>query len=101
MKLIPRETRVRKVLNAAYEILSTVLCHELKEIGRAIILCGKPYRVPGYPMHHFVYYESIKRELKTIGKTRPIYDCRCDERLIPKDDEYTCLGYTGLLEELE
>ena len=25
----------------------------------------------------FVYYESIKRELKT----EPIYDCRCDERL--------------------
>ena len=24
-----------------------------------------------------VYYESIKRELKT----RPIYECRCDERL--------------------
>jgi hypothetical protein len=25
----------------------------------------------------FVYYKSIKRELKR----RPIYDCRCDERL--------------------
>jgi hypothetical protein len=44
-----------------------------------------------------VYYESIKREVKT----RPIYDCRCDERLKPKDDEPTCLVYTGLLEELE
>jgi hypothetical protein len=40
---------------------------------------------------------SIKRELKT----RPIYDCRCDElRLKPKDDESTCLTYTGLLEDL-
>jgi hypothetical protein len=29
----------------------------------------------------------MKRELKT----RPIYDCRCDERLKPKDDESTCL----------
>ncbi len=27
--------------------------------------------------------KSIKRELKT----RPIYDCRCDERLEPKYDE--------------
>jgi hypothetical protein len=27
-----------------------------------------------------VYYESIKRELKT----RPIYECRCDERLEPE-----------------
>ena len=41
--------------------------------------------------------KSIKRELKT----RPIYDCRCDERLKPKDDESTCLTYTGLIEELE
>jgi hypothetical protein len=41
--------------------------------------------------------KSIKRELKT----RPIYDCRYDERLKPKDDESTFLGYTGLLEELE
>ncbi len=39
--------------------------------------------------------KSIKRELWT----RPIYDCRCDERLKPKDDESTCLAYTGLLDE--
>jgi hypothetical protein len=41
--------------------------------------------------------KSIKRDLKT----RPIYDCRCDERLEPKYDEFKCLTYTGLLEELE
>ncbi len=34
-------------------------------------------------------------------KTRPVYDCRCDERLEPKNDESTFLVYTGLLEELE
>ncbi len=39
----------------------------------------------------------MKRELKT----RPIYDCRCDERLKTKAEESTRLGYTGLLEELE
>ena len=44
-----------------------------------------------------VYYKSIKREVKTS----PICDCRCDERLKPKDDASTCLTYTGLLEELE
>jgi hypothetical protein len=33
----------------------------------------------------FVYYELIKRELKI----RPIYECRCDERLKTKDDEST------------
>ncbi len=34
-------------------------------------------------------------------KTRPIYECRCDERLKPKGEESTCLVYTGLLGELE
>jgi len=44
-----------------------------------------------------VYYESIKRELKI----RPIYECRCDERLQTKTKEFTRLTYTGLLVELE
>ncbi len=44
-----------------------------------------------------VYYESMKRELKT----RPIYECRCDERLKTKAEESTRLAYTGLLGELE
>ncbi len=45
----------------------------------------------------FVYYESIKRELKS----RLIYECRCDERLKTKAEESTRLAYTGLLGELE
>jgi hypothetical protein len=49
------------------------------------------------PIVKLFIFKSIKRELKT----RPIYDCRCDERLEPKCDEFTCLTYTGLLEELE
>jgi hypothetical protein len=48
-------------------------------------------------MRVFVYYQPIKGELKT----RLINDCRYDERLKPKDDESTCLVYTGFLEELE
>ncbi len=44
-----------------------------------------------------VYYESIKRELKT----RLIYECRCDERLKTKVEESTRLTYTGLIGELE
>jgi hypothetical protein len=32
----------------------------------------------------------MKRELKT----KPIYECRCDERLKPKGEESTCLAYT-------
>jgi hypothetical protein len=35
-----------------------------------------------------VYYESIKRELKT----RPIYECRCDERPQSKAEESTLLA---------
>ncbi len=45
----------------------------------------------------FVYYESIKRDLKI----KPISECRCDERLKNKYEESTHLGYTGLFGELE
>ncbi len=38
-----------------------------------------------------VYYGVIKRELKR----RPIYECRCDERIKTKDDGSTLLTYTG------
>jgi hypothetical protein len=44
-----------------------------------------------------VYYESINRDLKI----RWIYECRCDERLQTKTTEFTRLGYTGLVVELE
>jgi hypothetical protein len=37
--------------------------------------------------HHVVYYGSIKREIKT----RPIYECRYDERLKTKVEESTGL----------
>ncbi len=40
-----------------------------------------------------VYYESIKRELKT----RLIYEYRCDERLKTKNEESTRLADTGLV----
>jgi hypothetical protein len=45
----------------------------------------------------FLYYESIKQDLKT----RPINDCRYDERLKTKVEESTRLVYTGLFGELE
>jgi hypothetical protein len=44
-----------------------------------------------------LYHESIKRE----QKTRPINECRCDERLKTKTEESTRLTYTGLIVELE
>jgi hypothetical protein len=45
----------------------------------------------------FLYYESIKRELMT----RPINECRYDERLKTKPEEPTRLAYTGLIGELK
>ena len=42
-----------------------------------------------------VYYESIKRELKI----KPVYECRCDERLQTKTKRFTLLSYTGLVVE--
>ena len=44
-----------------------------------------------------VYYESLKREIKT----KPINEFRCDERLKTKFEESTCFGYTLLCAELE
>ena len=44
-----------------------------------------------------VCYESRKREIKT----RPIYECRFDERLKSKTEESMRLAYTGLFVELE
>ncbi len=45
----------------------------------------------------FVYYESIKRELKT----EPMYECQCDERLKSRVEESTRLTCTRLVGELE
>jgi hypothetical protein len=44
-----------------------------------------------------VCYETRKRQLKI----RPIYECRYDERLKTKVEEFTLLTYTGLIEGLE
>ena len=49
------------------------------------------------PDDNLVYNKSIKRELKI----KPIYECRCDERLKTKAEESTRLTYTRLLVELE
>jgi hypothetical protein len=48
-------------------------------------------------MSKLLYYESINRE----PKTRPIHECRCNERLKTKAEESTRLIYNGLLGELE
>ena len=54
-------------------------------------------KVSGTREFFFVYYESIKRELKI----RCIYECRCDERLQTTTKKFTCLTYTGLVVKVE
>ena len=39
--------------------------------------------------------------MKLNLKTRPLYECRCDERLKTKVEESTCLVYSVLFGELE
>jgi hypothetical protein len=39
--------------------------------------------------------------IKRDPNIRPIYECRCDERLKGKDEGSTCLTYTGLRVGLE
>jgi hypothetical protein len=63
------------------------------------------------PIHEVIYYESRKREVKTIYdynlvvyyksrkreiKIRLMDESRCDERLKGRVQEGTCLTYTGL-----
>jgi hypothetical protein len=39
----------------------------------------------------------IRKNPNKKVKTRPMNECRCDERLKTKTEESTLLGYTGLL----
>jgi hypothetical protein len=57
-----------------------------------VILHIPPDVVDDTLFSEFVYDEEIKRE----SKRRPIYECRCDERLKGKAEGPTRLGYTGL-----
>jgi hypothetical protein len=52
--------------------------------------------IQNHPKLVVVYY-SINRDLKT----RPIYECRCNERLKTKVEESTRITYTVFLVELE
>jgi hypothetical protein len=44
-----------------------------------------------------VYHESLRRDLKT----KPINECRCDDRLKTRVEESTRLGFPRLVTELE
>ena len=59
-------------------------------------VCGIIYFEFQFPII-VVYYESLKREVKT----KPIYEFRCDERLQTKSEEFTRLTCTLLCAELE
>ena len=53
----------------------------------------KPQVEDSARLKYTVYYVSRKRDLKT----RPIYECRCDERRKTKSEKPTHLTYTGFL----
>ncbi len=55
------------------------------------------FEILGGTSFYWIYYESIKRELKR----RLIYEYRCNERLKTKTGEFTRLSDTGLVVELE
>jgi hypothetical protein len=46
-------------------------------------------------------YMYMKNKHAVTDHLRPIYECRCDDRLKPKGEESTRLTYSGLLGELE
>ncbi len=84
------------------------VCLKVEEILMLVMLRMShefiEYRRVSYPdtplsifIPEIVYYESIKRELKI----KPIYECRCDERLQTKTKRFTRLSYTGSVVELE
>ena len=45
----------------------------------------------------YVYYESIKRE----WKTKPIYECRCDERLKSRVGHVFIMNYVVYYESIK
>jgi hypothetical protein len=68
----------------------SLLTYTLKYISLEDGLRSETIRWTYIPVgfHFVVYYESIKRE----PKTRPIYECRCDERLTKKFTRLSCTG---------
>jgi hypothetical protein len=70
-----------------------------EEMLAAVMLAAVIHRLIDDFTHGSIslYYELIKRE----PKTRPVNECRCDERLKTKAEESTRLAYTGWLGELE
>jgi hypothetical protein len=54
-----------------------------------------------YPLPPFHLTSPPHIVSKREVKIKPIYECRCDERLKTKAEESTRLTYTGLLGELE
>jgi hypothetical protein len=53
---------------------------ETLHTNSSVCVSHSPFSSEKKGLHRDRYYESIKRELKT----RPIYECRCDERLKTK-----------------
>ncbi len=68
----------------------------LLSLALALLIHNK-HKTLNIILEHVVFYESIKRKLKT----KYICGCRCYERLQPNTKKFTCLAYTELVLELE
>ena len=55
----------------------------------------EPFHLVPFVRYSVVTASVIEKE------TKPIYECRCDERLKTRVEESTRLGYTQLVGELE
>jgi hypothetical protein len=61
-----------------------------------------PQQVARRATGHFQPCFPVTRPVsRPVFPSKPIYECRCDERLKTKAEESTRLVYTGLLVELE
>jgi hypothetical protein len=74
-----------------------VSTHEAKNVCQSLADQVLSLRILGDEAFCVVYYESINREVKI----KPIYECRCDERLQTKTKRFTRLSHAGLVVELE
>ncbi len=64
-------------------------------MGECEFVTRKMFRL--YFCSFYVCYESRNREVKT----KPMYECRCDERRKTKTEKSTRLTYTGLFGNIQ
>ena len=88
--MMSKETNDRLKRDTQYVTLRQKTEEKVREMGERS-------KGTGIRITYIVYYESLNRELKT----KPINECRCDERLQTRVEESTRLVCPQLVVELE